>query len=157
MIIWKRSSASTGSGSMPAKLVARRTILINAPASRVWQALTDPGLIKKYLFGTEAVSDWKEGSPIVYKGVWRGKPYEDKGRVVRFVPGRLLQSTYWSSLGGLEDKPENYATVTYALSEEAGRTRLSLTQDNISTEEERDHSERNWSLVLEAMKKLLEE
>ncbi|HZW57902.1 MAG TPA: SRPBCC domain-containing protein [Nitrososphaerales archaeon] len=139
-------------------LVARKSTTIHAPPAKVWEALTNPELIKKYLFGTETTSDWKVGSSITYRGVWQGKSYEDKGKILQIVPERILQSTYWSSMRGLEDTPENYAIVTYELEPvEGNRTRLSVTQENIDSEEEREHSESNWGMVLEAMKKLLEE
>ena len=35
---------------MDKKLVAKATITINAPTSKVWDALTKPDLIKQYLF-----------------------------------------------------------------------------------------------------------
>jgi uncharacterized protein YndB with AHSA1/START domain len=136
--------------------VAASHIEIKASASTVWKALIDPEMIKKYLFGTDAVSDWKVGSSITYKGVWQGKPYEDKGTILELVPNRLLKSTYWSGMSGLEDKPENYSTVTYALSEQGGVTRLSLTQDNNATKESATHSEGNWKMVLEGLKVLVE-
>ena len=56
---------------------AAASVTIAATAERVWDALTNPSLIKQYLFGTDAISDWKPGSPITYRGVWEGKPYED--------------------------------------------------------------------------------
>ena len=52
---------------MENKLVAKACVEINAPVTKVWDALTNTKLIKKYMFGTEAVSDWKEGSKIVWK------------------------------------------------------------------------------------------
>ncbi len=138
-------------------LIARHSVFIRAPPLRVWRALTDPELIKKYLFGTEAISDWKAGSPVRWRGTWEGKNYEDKGEVLRSEPGKLLETTYWSSMGGLPDLPENYKTVRYELSPEAGGTRLTLTQDNNATEEERAHAEGNWRTVLGTLKKVLEE
>jgi len=137
-------------------LVARHSVFIRAFPGRVWKALTDPALIRQYLFGTEAESDWKEGSPVRYRGVWQGKAYEDKGEVLRAVPGKLLETTYWSSMSGLPDRPENYRRVRYELTPEKGGTRLTLTQDNNSTEEERAHAEDNWKLVLEGLKKVVE-
>jgi uncharacterized protein YndB with AHSA1/START domain len=137
-------------------LVAKAEIVIKASPAKVWEALTKPELIKQYLFGTEAVSDWRAGSPIAYKGVWQGTPYEDKGQVLRAEPGRLLASTYWSSMSGLPDAPENYNTVTYELTPADGGTKLTVTQDNNSTEESRGHSEKNWTLVLQGLKRLLE-
>ncbi len=141
---------------MAQSLVARAGITIGADAGKVWDALTNPAQIKKYLFGTEAVSDWKVGSPIVFRGEWEGRHYEDKGEILRIVPRRLLQYTYWSSMSGKEDKPESYSKVTFELSAAAGGTRLAVTQDNAGDEKSREHSEKNWSSVLETMKKLLE-
>ena len=138
------------------KFPAEATTVINAPASKVWAALTDPSLIKQYLFGTEVTSDWKVGSRITYRGEWEGKPYEDKGEILQFEPEKLLVSTFWSSLAGLPDAPENYKTVHYELSPENGGTRLTITQDNNANQEEADHSTQNWNRVLDGMKKLLE-
>ena len=137
--------------------VAKATINIDAPTSKVWDALTKPELIKQYLFGTEVTTDWQVGSSITYKGVWEGKAYEDKGKVLQVEPEKLLVSTFWSALSGQPDTPENYQTVRYELSSENGGTRLNLTQDNNDSEEGAKHSEQNWNMVLEGLKKLLEE
>ena len=54
-----------------------KSISINAPIAKVWDALTNPMIIKLYLFGTDVATDWKEGSPIFFRGNWHGKPYEE--------------------------------------------------------------------------------
>ncbi len=136
--------------------VATVSITVNAPASKVWQALTDPQLIKQYLFGTEVTTDWRAGSPITYSGVWQGKPYKDKGKILQVEPEKLLVSTFWSALAGLPDLPENYQTVRYELSPEGSGTRLTLIQDNNDTQESADHSAGNWKMVLDGLKKLVE-
>jgi uncharacterized protein YndB with AHSA1/START domain len=141
---------------MDTGLVARHSVLIKAPLEKVWKALTDPDLIRQYLFGTEAISDWNKGSPVRYRGVWQGRSYEDKGMVLRAVPGKLLETTFWSSLSGLADAPENYKKVTYELTPQDGGTVLTVTQDNNATEEERSHSEKNWRTVLEGLKRVVE-
>lgn len=141
---------------MSNKFTAEQSIQVNAPAARVWEALTSPKMIKQYLFGTEASSDWKPGGSITYKGTWQGKPYEDKGIIKQIIPGKLLQTTYWSSASGTEDKPENYALVSYRLEEEDGKTQLTVTQDNCLTEQSRNHSEQSWKTVLEGLKKIVE-
>jgi uncharacterized protein YndB with AHSA1/START domain len=137
-------------------LSAKASVNIKAPASRVWEALTDPSLIKKYFFGTEAVSDWKTGSPLQFKGKWEGKEYRDKGTVLRSEKGKILQYNYLSSFSELEDLPENYAIITYELKPADGGTALSVTQDNIRSEKEYETCEQNWKMVLNAMKELLE-
>jgi uncharacterized protein YndB with AHSA1/START domain len=141
---------------MSKRFVAEATVTIDAPTSRVWDALTKPDLIKQYLFGTDVTTDWQVGSPITYQGTWEGKAYKDKGKVLQVEPGSLLVSTFWSSLSGTPDVPENYQTVRYELSPSGGRTKLTVIQDNNATQEDADHSARNWKMVLDGMKKLLE-
>ena len=138
------------------KYAAKATTTIKAPASKVWQALVNQEIIKEYLFDTEVTTDWQEGSAITYKGEWQGKPFEDKGKVLRVEPEKRLISTHWSPLSGVPDSPENYHTVTYTLSEQGDSTEVTITQDNNATEQEREHSEQNWRTVLDGMKKLLE-
>jgi len=137
-------------------LIARSATVIEAPASKVWQALVTPSAIKQYMFGTNVSSEWKEGSPIVWKGEWQGKQYEDKGVIRQFTPEKALQYTHFSPMAGLPDKPENYHTVSIQLTPEGNATRVSLTQDNNSTEQERAHSEKNWEMMLEGLKKFVE-
>jgi len=50
------------------------------------------------------------------------------------VPGRLFRATHFSVTSGKEDKPENYALVTYELEETDGRTVVTVSQDNIKDE-----------------------
>jgi uncharacterized protein YndB with AHSA1/START domain len=137
-------------------LIAKQSITIDAPASKVWDALINPEMIKQYLFGTDAISDWKVGSPITYKGSWDGKAYEDKGTVLNVVDEKLLESTYWSSMSGTSDAPENYKNVRYELIPINNGTILMITQNNNATEEEKNHSEQNWKMVLNSLKELLE-
>ncbi len=139
-----------------ANLTATVSRTIHAPASKVWQALTDPAQIKEYLFGTDTVSDWKKGSSITYSGVWEGKSYQDKGTIINIVPEKLLHTTYFSSMSGKEDKPENYANVIYELKPVNGDTLITLKQDNIADDAQLKHMEQNWGMVLDGMKKLLE-
>lgn len=141
---------------MEKKLVAKASVTIQADRDAVWKGLTDPGLIKQYFFGTEAHSDWKKGSPIVFRGVWDGKSYEDKGTILEIDPPHFIKYNYWSNLSGTPDIPENYATITYTLSTKGTQTELLVTQDGIATEEARDHSEKNWAGVLDGLRKLLE-
>jgi hypothetical protein len=114
--------------------IARDSITINTNSTNVRNALVNPEAIKQYMFGTNVISDWKEGSPIVWKGEWPGKSYKDKGVILQFKPGRTIQYNHFSPLSGLPDKPESYHTVTIELSDEGRQTRVSLSQDNNPTE-----------------------
>ena len=138
------------------KYVAKAKTTIHVPVSKVWQALVNPEIIKQYLFNTDVISDWKVGSPILYKGEWEGKAFEDKGEILEIEPEKVLKSTHWSPLSGVPDIPENYHTVTYTLTDRGDSTEVTITQDNNATEQEQAHSEKNWKTVLEGMKNLLE-
>ena len=142
---------------MSDQLTAKSNIIINAPISKVWQALIDPELIKSYLFGTNVTSDFQKGSSITYKGEWEGKSYEDKGTIVAIEPEKRLHTTYWSSMAGKEDKPENYVNVYYELEAAVdGQTKITIIQDGIPNDDQVKHMEQNWTNVLTSMKELLQ-
>lgn len=137
-------------------LIAHKSIKVSAPASEVWDALTNPELIKKYFFGTEAISDWKEGSQLLFTGEWNGTKYEDKGTILKSLPNRQFRYNYWSSMSGTEDIPENYATITYELQEQANETLLTISQDGIADEARKKETESNWEQILKSLKELVE-
>lgn len=137
-------------------LIAETSIAVDATPAQVWKALTTPSLIKKYLMDTNVISDWKEGSSITYEGNYQGKEYHDKGIIKKIEPEKILQSTYLSSMSGKEDKPENYNLVTYRISTEDGKTLVTVSQENIATEKEREHSTANWKSVLQKFKEVVE-
>jgi len=141
---------------MKNNITGKTSITINATTAKVWEALTTPSIIKKYFFGTDAVSDWQVGSPLIFKGEWQGKHYEDKGTILDIVPQKLFKYSYWSSMSGIEDKPENYVNVTYELAGQDDDVTLTVTQENIPDEKMKEHSEQNWNKVLGDLKKLLE-
>jgi uncharacterized protein YndB with AHSA1/START domain len=136
--------------------VATAQIEIDASPDRVWSALTDPEQIEKYMFGSRVETDWKPGSPIVWKGEYEGKRYEDKGEIVEIEPKRRLKVTHFSPLSGQEDVPENYHTLVYELDEHDGHTRVSLSQDGNASEEAAEHSKANWQTMLSGLKNLIE-
>jgi len=141
---------------MDKKVVAKASVTVDAPIAEVWKALITPEAIKEYMFGTTVMSEWKEGSPIIWKGEWQGKSYEDRGVILQLKPGRTLQYTHFSPLAGLPDTPENYHTVTIDLSPVGKQTRVSLSQDNNPTDKAREHSEKNWGSMLAGLKQFLE-
>jgi uncharacterized protein YndB with AHSA1/START domain len=137
--------------------VAKSSIAVDAPADKVWSALVTPDAIKQYMFGTTVTSDWQVGRPIVWKGEWQGKQYEDKGTILRNDPPRTLQYSHFSPQSGVPDRPENYHTVTIHLEPHGTQTRVVLTQDNNPTEQVREHYEKNWTLMLSALKQFVEQ
>jgi len=141
---------------MAGKLNVSNSIKINNTVARAWQALTDPALIKEYLFGTTVTSDWKLGSNITYTGEWEGKSYEDKGQIIDVIPFKRLHTTYWSGMSGKPDIPENYVNVVYDVEPDDDGVVVTITQDGIDNEAGVEHMKKNWGMVLDGMKKVLE-
>ena len=141
---------------MKSNITGKASITIKATTAKVWEALTTPAIIKKYFFGTDAVFDWQVGSPLIFKVEYNGKHYADKGTILEIVPLQLFKYNYWSSMWGLEDKPENYVDVTYEILGQDNDVTLIVTQENIPDEKMKGHPEQNWNKVLGDLKELLE-
>jgi len=138
---------------MPRGFEATRTLRIAAPPSRVWATLTEPDLVREYMHGTNMATSWTVGEPITWAGEWQGKSYLDKGTVLEVDPIQHLRYTHWSPMGGSEDRPENYHTVSFDLAADGDGTRLSLTQDNNPSQAEAEAmAENNWGPMLDGLK-----
>ena len=129
--------------------------IIKAPIDKVWEALTNPEIVKQYFFGSNQETDWNVGSKILWAGEYEGTTYVDKGVVLEFLPNEKLSYSYLSSWSGLDDKPENYLWVSYEVKDIDGVTELTITQSNYD-EEKAKHSAENWEVVIDGLKKLIE-
>jgi uncharacterized protein YndB with AHSA1/START domain len=137
--------------------VATAETTIHALPERVWKALTDPEEIKEYMMGANVRSEWEVGSAITWSGEWQGKTYEDKGEIKTFDENIKLEYTHYSPMSGLEDAPENYHNVTVSLEKtDDNQTKVTLSQDGNNSEEEKEHSTKNWQGMLDGLKKLVE-
>ncbi len=144
-------------------LIVKNSITIEAPTSTVWDALTNPAQTKQYMFGCETVSDWKVGSPLLWKGIFDGQELVAvKGEIVQIEPERFLAYTTIDPNSGIDDAPENYLTVTYELSNGNGQTILTVTQGDYATvgDGEKRYNETidggGWEPMLIEIKKLAE-
>ncbi len=135
---------------------SRYQTIIKASVEKVWKALTNPKMVKQYFFGSNQETDWKVGSPILWTGEYEGITYVDKGVVLEFLPNEKLSYSYLSSWSGLEDKPENYLWVSYEIKPTDIGTELIIIQSNYD-EEKVKHSAENWAVVIDGLKKLVEE
>jgi uncharacterized protein YndB with AHSA1/START domain len=149
---------------MSKQLIVKNSITINAPASKVWNALTNPEQTKKYMFGCETVSDWKTGSSLLWKMDYEGKELiAVKGIIVAIEPGKFLAYTTIDPNSAMEDIPENYLTVTYELAAKNEQTIFTVTQGDYTTvaDGERRYQEaynngEGWNPILVEIKKLVE-
>ena len=138
-------------------LSVSESVIINADVKKVWDALTNPAKIKDYLYGTETVTDWKVGSPIIFQGEYQGHKYKDHGMIVENKTNELLSYSYWSGFTGLEDKPENYSTVTYTFKViDANSTEFTWTQKGFKDETGYNHSKSGMTEFLKSVKTVAE-
>lgn len=151
---------------MSKPLVITNSIVINASVAKVWDALINPEQTKKYMFGCEAISDWKVGSELLWRGNYEGKEMVFvKGSIIKFVPEKLLvYTTIDPNNPGLADIPENYLTVTYELKSENASTIFTVTQGDYSKVQEGEkrfqdshNNGEGWNPILVQIKKLVEE
>jgi uncharacterized protein YndB with AHSA1/START domain len=148
---------------MSKELFVKNEIQIDAPASKVWDALINPSETKKYMFGCETVSDWKPGCDLLWQGNYEGKDMVFvKGKIIKIDPEKFLSYTTIDPNSSVADIPENYLTVTYELQEDNGKTTLTVTQGDYSTVAEGEKRFREtmagggWDPILIQIKKLVE-
>lgn len=146
------------------KLIVQNSILINANAGKVWDALVNPEQTKKYMFGCQTVSDWKIGSSLLWQAIYEGKEMVFvKGIILDLQPNRLLKYTVIDPNAPMADIPENYLNVTYGLEEQNGQTNLTVFQDGFedAADGEKRYREvqnngEGWNPILVEIKKLVE-
>lgn len=135
-----------------------------APVDKVWDALVNPEKTKIYMYGCETVSDWNQGSALLWRGSWEGKEMVFvKGSILEIQPPHKLKYTVLDPNGTIADIPENYLQVSYSLEENSGITRLTVIQDGFenAAEGEKRYKEvynngLGWDPILQEIKKLVE-
>ena len=137
-------------------LSLQQSIEVNTSADALWDVLTNPKKIAKYLFGTETITDWEPGSPITFQGSYEGKTYQDKGEVLEVELHRKLKYSYWSGFSGLEDLPENYFFVTYRIQDLGTTCIFTWSQSGFKNKESLAHTENNLPKMLSSIKELAE-
>lgn len=141
---------------MAEDLSTEHSIAIDAPVQAVWDAITAPATIERWFFGVHTETDWREGSPIVHTGTWQGRPYEDRGTIVRIEPPHVLTHTHWSALSGLPDLPEHHQRVTWTLRPSGTGTELTVSETNLPSGEAKGVSDQTWPVVLANLKQVVE-
>ena len=145
---------------MTSSKIVNKTISISAPVSIVWDALTNPEVVKEWLSAegtTHIISDWKVGSPLIFAGTWHRKKYEDKGTILQLDAENVLEYSYWSRFSKLPDSPENYSVIGFRLTPGENCTTLTVTHGNFAIEEMYGHANFYWRTALVRIKKVLEE
>lgn len=136
-------------------------IHIDAPASRVWHALTDRDAIPRWMSAEPLTvsTDWTVGGAIVFRGVLHGRlRFENTGTVQAFEPHRLLQYTHYSSLSRrqLPDTSDNHVVLRFTLAPHDDGARLELAMTNLHDAAVRGHMDFHWDMTLPALKAFCE-
>ncbi len=125
---------------------------IGATQEKVWNALLDPALTKRYWFDHRNISTWNPGDP------WQHHDDSDgatdvEGIVLESDPPRRLVLS-WGDEGGTADAASR---VTFDLESNAGVTKLTVIHDRLEAESHRYRSvSRGWPMVLSNLKSFLE-
>lgn len=106
------------------------TVKILAPAGKVWLALTVPDLVKQWQYGSDLLTTWEVGTPIVFRNEWNGEVFEQKGTVLEFFPESHLKYSLFFPRPDLQDIPEHYFFMSYELAESDGVTSLLVRQED---------------------------
>jgi uncharacterized protein YndB with AHSA1/START domain len=143
---------------MPFDQIINLSIAINAGADKVWNALTDPILMKQWMSDMEIdiVTDWEPGNLIIIKGKLEGHDFENTGTVLQFDRERVLKYSHLSSLSNLPDQTENYSLIEFKLDLVNGHTNLTLTLNNFPTKAIYHHFAFYWKITLNVFKAFCE-
>jgi len=106
------------------------TVKIAAPATKVWLALTVPHLVKQWQYGSDLLTTWEVGTPIIFRNEWNGQVFEQKGNVLEFLPESRLKYSLFFPRPDLQDIPEHYFFMTYELTESEAVTSLLVRQED---------------------------
>ena len=87
-------------------------------------ALTVPDLVKQWQYGSDLLTTWEVGTPIIFRNEWNGRVFEQKGNVLEFLPESRLKYSLFFPRPDLQDIPEHYFFMTYELTENEEVTSL---------------------------------
>ena len=105
-------------------------VKITATARNVWLALTVPDLVKQWQYGSDLLTTWEVGTPIIFRNEWNGQVFEQKGNVIEFLPESRLKYSLFFPRPDLQDIPEHYFFMTYELTESEEVTSLLVRQED---------------------------
>jgi uncharacterized protein YndB with AHSA1/START domain len=137
-----------------------RTVSINAPASKVWEYLTNPHLMKQWMgepeMNLEITTDWVVGKPILIKG-FHHVNFENKGTILQYDPLKIIQYSHLSSISRLPDIQDNYSIITFTITPFNEMTLLEIHVENFPTESIYKHLDFYWQGTANALKYLIEQ
>jgi uncharacterized protein YndB with AHSA1/START domain len=128
-------------------------IYIRTTPERLWQAITDPEIRRKYNFGATVNSDWKVGSRLEM-GVAEAGVELGEGEVLEVDPPRRLVHTM-TALWSDDVKREGTSRITWEIEQVADSCHLTVTHDELR-EGANDQLYGGWPMILSGLKTWLE-
>jgi uncharacterized protein YndB with AHSA1/START domain len=132
------------------------TIAIHASKQKVWDVLTKPELVKQWQYGSDLQTSWQEGAEIRFRTTWEDKIFEQWGKVLEVKPTDFIKYSLFAPRPGLEDKLENYFTMMYSLTDDNGKTKLEIIQEDNRPNAVQQAPQGEDNVILQALKKLAE-
>ncbi len=132
------------------------TIHFNATTEKVWDALTNPALVKLWQYGSVLTTDWQIGGDIRFSTEWQGKTFEQWGKVLTVQLNERLSYSLFAPRPDLEDKPENYFVMNYVLTAESGQTKLEITQEDNRPGAVQEAPQGEENPILQSLKNIVE-
>ena len=132
------------------------TLHLNATIESVWNALTKPELVKQWQYGSELITDWKTGSEIRFRNQWEDKIFEQWGTIMEVHPHTLIKYSLFFPRPDLEDRPENYFTMSYVLTEESQGVKLEIIKEDHRPEAVQEAPQGEENPILKGLKTLIE-
>ena len=128
-------------------------IYIKTTPEKLWEAITDPELRRRYNFGVATESDWTPGSS--YRAVHprADGPISEGENLEVDPPRRLVQS--FTALWSDDVKAEGTSRVTWEIQQIEDSCRLTVTHDQLR-EGANDQLYGGWPMILSGLKTLLE-
>jgi uncharacterized protein YndB with AHSA1/START domain/biotin operon repressor len=126
-------------------------IYIKTTPERLWQAITDTDMRRKYNFGVAVTSDWTPSSRYQGSG---GEQAIFEGENLEVEPPRRLVQSY-RALWGEDVKTEGTSRVTWEIEQVADSCLLKVTHDQLR-EGANAQLYGGWSMILSGIKTLLE-
>ncbi|MBS7256688.1 SRPBCC family protein [Flavobacterium branchiicola] len=131
-------------------------IILNAPAEKVWNVLTQPEIVKQWQYGSDLITDWKVGNEIRFRNEWEGQVFEQWGTVLEVIPNQKIKYSLFFPRPELEDKPENYFIMSYILTEENQKTKLEIIQEDNRPGAVQEKPQGEENPILQGLKALIE-
>jgi uncharacterized protein YndB with AHSA1/START domain len=132
------------------------TIVLDAPIEKVWNALTQPDLVKQWQYGSDLITDWKVDNEIRFRNEWEGQVFEQWGTVLEIIPNQKIKYSLFFPRPELEDKPGNYFIMSYILSEENQKVKLEILQEDNRPGAIQEDPQGEENPILQGLKALIE-